>query len=52
MGGEIRDKPSIFGDTKFELSRMDTVKVLRRKGEDYFEVAHGKVAEHQVNFFV
>jgi hypothetical protein len=42
-GGEIKDKPSIFGDTKSELSRGDTVKVLRRRGEDYFEVAYGKV---------
>lgn len=51
-GGDVRDKPSIFGDTKFELTRGDTVKVLRRRGEDYFEVAYGEqtgwLSERQV----
>lgn len=42
-GGEIRDKPSVFGDSKLDLSRGDTVKVLRRRGENYFRVAHGEV---------
>lgn len=42
-GGKITDKPSVLGDTKLELSRGDTVKVLRRRGEDYFEVAYGEV---------
>jgi len=39
-GGEVKDKPSFFGDAKLNLSRGDTVLVLQEK-KDYSRISYG-----------